>query len=93
MSVRSNDVWSLSLSGSMAWTRLTPSGAAPSARWLHSAIHDPVRDRMIVFGGGTNDLWSLSLSGTTSWSPIVAAGTPPSARSGHVAIYDPRAIA
>mgnify|MGYP003694565017 CR=1 FL=1 len=84
-----NDVWSLSLSGPMEWTRLTPSGAAPSARRLHSAIHDPVRDRMIVFGGGTNDLWSLSLSGTTSWSPIVAAGTPPNARSGHVAIYDP----
>lgn len=46
-----NDVWALPLSGAPVWALLTPTGAAPSIRFGHSAIYDPVRDRMIVFGG------------------------------------------
>jgi hypothetical protein len=46
-----NDVWALSLAGTPAWTQLTPSGTPPTARCYHSAIYDPVRDRMVVFGG------------------------------------------
>src|SRR5262245_6050576 len=87
----SNDVWALALSGPPTWTHLTPSGPPPPIRSAHSAIYDPVRDRMVVFGGGTffNDVWALDLTGGTSWSKILPAGTPPAGRMKHSAVYDP----
>ena len=85
-----NDVWALSLSGPPAWTALSPTGTAPSARSGHSGIYDPIRDRMVVFGGGsTSDVWALSLAGTPSWTTLATAGTAPSPRYDHRAVYDP----
>jgi len=89
-----NDVWALSLSGSPAWTRLTVGGTPPSPRYGHNAIYDPVRERVLVFGGSDggfqdNDLWELSLKGSPAWTQLAAAGTPPTGRFGHTAIYDP----
>ncbi len=86
-----DDVWALSLAGTPAWAGLTPTGTPPGARWGHSAIYDPARDRMLVFGGSgpRNDVWALSLAGTPSWQAQTPDGSPPSARSGHSAIYDP----
>jgi hypothetical protein len=88
---QSNDVWVLSLADTPTWTQLTPTGTPPSARWDHSAIYDPVRDRMVVFGGcdHVNEVWVLSLADTPTWTQLTPAGTPPSARYGHSAIYDP----
>jgi hypothetical protein len=74
-----------------AWNLLlrTP----PSARSVHSAIYDPVRDRMVVFGGYSgaylDDVWALSLAGTPAWTQLTPSGTPPRARYYHSAIYDP----
>ena len=88
-----NDVWALSLSGSPAWSELDPVGSPPAARHDHTAIYDPVRDRMVVFGGydGSfhNDAWALSLAGSPAWGVLAPAGGPPTARFGHTAIYDP----
>jgi len=89
-----NDVWALSLSGTPAWNVLSPTGAPPTARGYHTAIYDPVRDRMVVFGGSDgssypNDVRTLSLSGTPAWSALSSTGTPPTARAEHTAIYDP----
>ena len=88
-----NDLWSLSLSGTPQWTHLHPTGAAPSPRQEHSAIYDPIGDRMLVFGGNDGapcgDLWQLTLSGTPHWTLLSPGGSPPAARSGHSAIYDP----
>jgi hypothetical protein len=89
-----NDLWSLSLTGATTWTPLAATGTPPPARTGHTAVYDPIGDRMIVFGGlgasgPMNDLWSLSLSGTPTWSPLAASGTPPAARTYHSAIYDP----
>jgi hypothetical protein len=66
----------------------------PAARVQHAAIYDPVRNRMLVFGGlaGSslkNEVWELSLAGTPTWKLLSVAGTPPSARRGASAIYDP----
>jgi hypothetical protein len=87
-----NDVWALSLAGSPTWTQLTPAGTPPSARYGHSAIYDPVGDRMVVFGGYNgsmiNDVWALSLAGSPTWTRLTPAGTLPSVRYGHTAIYD-----
>jgi hypothetical protein len=86
-----NDVWALSLAGTPAWTQLTPSATPPSARWGHSAIRDPVRDCMVVFGGSgpLNDVWALSLAGTPAWAQLTPSGTQPGARDWHSAVYDP----
>jgi hypothetical protein len=64
-----------------------------------SMIYDPVRDRLLLFGGYVrcgsacstpqNDVWQLTLAGTPTWSQITPAGTPPPPRSGAGAIYDP----
>src|SRR2546425_1512563 len=66
----------------------------PSARYLHTAVYDPVHNRMVVFGGYASgydlvsDVWALSLTGTTAWTKLNPSGTP-SPRHLHSAIYDP----
>jgi Galactose oxidase, central domain/Kelch motif len=87
-----NDVWALDL-GSMTWTPWAPAGAGPGARRGHSATLDPMRDRMIVLGGGatssgaSNEVWALSLDGS-AWAPLSPAGIAPEPRRGHSAVYD-----
>jgi len=65
----------LSLSGPPAWSALGPTGTPPTARYAHTAIYDPVRDRMVIFGGydGSsyrNDVWRLT------WSSLVTVDPP-----------------
>ncbi len=90
--------WTLSLAGERAWSRLevvfTP-GTFPDGRVSHSAIYDPVRERMVIFGGQdmegrlVNDVWSLALAGAPVWTRIEVAGEGPSPRFAHRAIHDP----
>jgi hypothetical protein len=96
-----HDVWALSLGGSPAWTRLAPAGTPPSGRKNHTAIYDPIRDRIVIFGGFLtypddvglllyqNDVWALSLGQNPSWTQIIPAGPLPGERDEHSAIYDP----
>jgi len=66
-----NDVWALSLGDPPVWEQLFSSSDPPSPRMEHSAVFDPVRDRMVVFGGetGTNqfsdELWLMSAAAPT----------------------------
>ena len=88
-----NDVWALSLSGTPAWTHLTPAGAPPAARWAHVAIYDAARKRMIVFGGydGTssrNDVWELTLGATPTWTQLSPGGTSPGPLTNVAGVYD-----
>jgi hypothetical protein len=87
-----NDVWALSLGAEPAWTELHPAGAAPSPRRRHVVMFDPVRDRLLVFGGDDgslrNDLWELSLAATPAWTELAPGGTPPSPRAFPVSAYD-----
>ncbi len=90
-----NDVWFLNLNtGYEGWIQIFPSGTQPPARDAHSAIIDPVNNRMIVFGGydangnNFNDVWSLNLN-DTSWIQLNPSGSPPPIRGAHTAIYDP----
>lgn len=91
-----NDVWALALSGPPTWTQTTPAVAGPSERWDHTAIYDPVRGRMIIYGGFESttspfcdDVWALTLDGVPGWNPVTTSGEAPAARYGHAAIYDP----
>lgn len=89
-----NDVWELGLSGSPWWAALRPLGGPPAARFNCSAVYDPTRDRLIVFGGidshsgFLNDVWALNLSGAPTWTELTPGGAAPRARFGHVAILD-----
>lgn len=95
-SIYLDDAWSLSLAGAPEWTRLTPAIPGPGPRMAHSAIYDPGRDRMVVYGGrGGNyfarfdDLWTLSFPGTPTWTRLAPGGDQPPGRLGHTATYDP----
>jgi hypothetical protein len=93
-----NDVWTLNLSGAPIWTALNPVGSPPPPRFGHTAIYDPTRHQMVVFGGRLptgnpvdtyyNDTWVLSLGDTPAWTQIDATNPPP-IRYGQVATYDP----
>ncbi|MEZ5966092.1 MAG: kelch repeat-containing protein [Planctomycetota bacterium] len=71
------------------WTRLTPL-AAPPARSGHSMTWDPVRRRVVLFGGDSGtpraDTWEWD---GTNWTSVATAVTPP-ARTGHGAAFDPQ---
>jgi len=90
-----HEVWALSLDDPPAWSQLAPTGTPPPDRGWHSAIYDPVGDRMVIFGGAKpvsgslNDVWALSLAGTPTWSMITPAGTPPPTLSRSAVAYDP----
>jgi len=87
------DLWSLDLTGSGAWSPLAAAGTAPAPMETR-AVYDPVRDRLLFFGGyrppaAVAELRELTLSGTPTWNDLSATGTPPPARYGHTMIYDP----
>ena len=65
-------------------------GNATGPRSQHTAIYDPVRQRMVVYGGGFywNDVWALSLT-TLEWTQLFPQGRPVAGRIGHGAVYDP----
>jgi hypothetical protein len=82
------NTWVLSLDGCPTWTELSTLGPSPPGRSRHTAIYDPIRDRMVIFGGGSSQVWVLSFVGTPTWSRLEPDGTPPPL-AGHTAIYDP----
>ena len=92
-----NQTFTLDLSDSIAWASISATGP-PTPRVDAMAIDDPVRDRMLVFGGSCefcstalplDSLWSLPFEGDPAWVPMVPAGTPPSPRDRALALYDP----
>ena len=90
------EIWTMALDGPAVWTRVPTQGTPPPARTLGSAIFDPVRRRMVIFGGGAgettraflNDVWALQLDGVPTWTRILPGGTLPDPRQMHAAIYD-----
>jgi len=91
-----NDVWELRFDGVPAWAPLSPSGTAPSPRSGHTAVMDPTRQRMVVYGGAShrngvmtlNDVWALMLDGSPEWVPLAPAGASAPYWVGAVACYD-----
>lgn len=87
-SVAFNTTWELGASG---WTQRAPV-TAPSARYGHDLAYDPIRQRVVLFGGFQSaslprlgDTWEWN---GTSWTQIFPS-TAPSARSGHRMAWDP----
>lgn len=85
----SDQTWALSLSGTEWWSVLPTGGAFGQA--FQTAIFDPIRDRLIVFGGyNSNETWELRLAGSPGWDRLSPGGDTPGPRQGHSVIYDPR---
>jgi hypothetical protein len=86
-----NDVWALSLSGTPQWTQILPLGPPPAIRYGHVGIFDPVRNRMLIWGGGVGSdalVWSLELGSTPAWTSFDFP-EPPAIRQFATAIRDP----
>lgn len=96
----SNELWSLPLPTNAApgvWANPSTLGATVPGLLGHTAVIDPVRNQMVVFGGqyfdasfnllNSNEVYILDLA-TLSWSNPAPSGTRPSARAFHVAAYD-----
>ena len=95
-----NDVWVLSnanaVSGTLAWTQLSPTGPGPSPRQSASAIYNSAANTLTVFGGDAgstpfSDLWILSNANGAGGAPVwtqITTSNGPAARSGHTATYD-----
>ncbi len=93
------DVWALELATG-TWTEIaTASGPAP--RLWHTAVWDPARHRMVVYGGGDetafnntakyfDDLWALEVSGTQgTWTRLdTGSATRPAGRFWAGLVYD-----
>ena len=86
-----NDLWSYSI-GSQSWSAIAIEDAKPPARFGHTLILDPVRNRLIAFagqaGGFFSDTWAFDL-GAKTWSRLSGDDAGPKRRYGHSAIYDP----
>jgi fructose-specific component phosphotransferase system IIB-like protein len=96
-----SDVWVLSNAnggpGTPAWSQVSTTGVAPSARENASAIYDSVNNVLTLYAGdagttGLSDVWTLSNAngsgGTPTWTHIVPTGTAPAARTGQSSVYD-----
>jgi hypothetical protein len=95
-----NDVWELDLRGDPTWHQIVTAGTPPAARRSGTAIYDPLRDRMIVYGGATatppdtdsflDDTWALDFTvDPPTWSQLSPGGPIPVHRDCSAATYDP----
>ena len=87
-----NDVWALDLEASPpTWSQIVPSNTGPASTWSAVAVHDPVRDRLVVATGQplTNQVWALDLAGSHAWTPLAQIGPHPPLRYLSAGIYDP----
>jgi len=87
-----SDVYRLSLENNV-WRQLP---SAPVDRCYHAAIYDPIKDRMLVFGGHyaignvsypTNTLYELNLT-NNEWRLLNTSGEKPSPRGFISAAFD-----
>src|SRR6185295_18570923 len=79
------DTWSLSLSGPLKWTEITPAGTLPPMGHVYSLFYDAPADRMVAWDD--DQLWIVPLYGTYTWTHLMTFPTPPVGTS--AAIVDP----
>ncbi|MBK8979587.1 MAG: hypothetical protein IPM29_27105 [Planctomycetes bacterium] len=86
--VANNDLWRWD---GMRWTIAPTAGTRPPARTFANMVFDPLRNRLVLYGGldqGSNsltDAWEYDVA-AGAWAP--ASGTPPSARFAPAMCWD-----
>ncbi len=93
MAPAGNSTADIPVTGCYSWAELAPD-RAPVESWGHSMIYDPVRDRIVSFGGYIEGVTlsarvvALNLGGTPGWTDITPAGSGPIPRAESAAVYD-----
>jgi len=85
--------------GGPVWSAVTPSGAAPAARYRQASVYVASTNQIVLFGGNNcsttyyNDVWILSNANNSgakpAWAELTVTGSQPSARQSASAVYDP----
>lgn len=86
------DVWKLSLTPPMSWSKLTTTGTKPPATFKSIAVYNSQEHSMILHGHHTDpSVWVLALGGSTpNWTRFGSgAATLLGARIRHTAVYNP----
>ncbi len=89
-STSTSDIWTLDLVGAGGWTLHSASGPGPAISEESRAVHDPIRDRMLVFSSD-GSLRALALSDSMVWSVLLPPGQPFTRRYGAGLVLDPAA--
>lgn len=84
----SSDIWQLDLNTSPAtWTKLTPTGTTPVLANGCTMVHDPTRNRLVLWDGYNGGLWALDLASLV-WSQLDSGLSPsPAPRGFSSSIY------
>ena len=73
-----------------SWAKITPSGAAPTARHSHALVYDSIRKVTVLYGGeaiSTPDIqWDWD---GTSWTNMPVGPVNPDIRDQHAMAFDP----
>lgn len=87
-----SDTWVLDFAGTPTWSVLPTSSPGPQV-YNAAAVYDPVRDRMLLFGGVgpgvSTEVWCYDFASGSGWVSLLTLGTPPSVRQAHAIAYDP----
>lgn len=94
-----NETWELTLRGNPTWRLVETQGTLPPPRRHGGAIFDPLRNRMVIYGGAIatyntatfyGDTWALDFdTEPPTWTQLNPGGTLPSVRDNMPAAYDP----
>lgn len=94
-----HETWSMALRDEPHIDEVATGTTLPGPRCDAATVYDPVRDRLLVFGGGQghgysswpvyDDVWALGLGGAPrEWTQLAPSGTPPPRLLHHTALYD-----
>ncbi len=98
-----DDTWALDLTEDGGWRRIASGDHYYLPREEAAAVYDPLRDRMLVIGGGRgtvvdgppgsacyslSDVWELPLGGPPAWHLVATAGAVPPRWNDQAAVYD-----
>jgi len=76
ISVRLSDAWMCQFGSSPTWIHLEPSGTPPPVADLEASIYDPVRLRMVIFGGTGSQGYPTTLTWQGDGPPIITSVNP-----------------